>query len=242
MSRTDFKAESAGEEHSPASCGQRNATTDFTDGTGKKHGFSIRGSREIRGKKSVLDKSTHGAIKFLHERSTHNATGCKRVCQARFISIGLASSRINSNPKQRNFDFGQGSTMLINKSPMRSFFNRRIISVGIVACLMLFGSIIISTLIRHRHESRKNACISNLLLIDSCKQQWALEQRKQATDVFTVTDFWNEFWGPKPFNEAELPSCPNDPAQSFRTSYQIRGVGELPICLIDPKNHVLPPR
>jgi hypothetical protein len=125
---------------------------------------------------------------------------------------------------------------------MRIFFNQRIINVGIaVAFLMLVGIIVV---IRVRNESHKNSCINNLRLIDSCEQQWALEQRKKATDIPTVTEFWDQFWGgrPKPINEAELPCCPNDPAQSFRTSYQIRSVGELPICLIDPKNHALPPR
>jgi hypothetical protein len=125
---------------------------------------------------------------------------------------------------------------------MRILFNQRIFKVGIfVAVLILFGFILVT---RARNESHRNSCINNLRLIDSCKQQWALEQRKKATDVPTVTEFWEQFWGgrPKPINEAELPCCPNDPAQSFRTSYQIGSVGELPICLIEPKNHVLPAR
>ena len=131
---------------------------------------------------------------------------------------------------------------------MRSFFNRRIVGVGIVvAVLMLFGIIMVSTGIRARNESHKNACINNLRMIDDCKQQWALEQHKKATDVPTVTELWiylhpGREEPPKPINEDDLPCCPDDPAQSFRTSYQLRSVGELPICLIDPKNHVLPPR
>jgi len=131
---------------------------------------------------------------------------------------------------------------MINKSQMRTFFKQRIINVVIVvAVLMLFE---INMVIRARNESHKNSCINNLRLIDSCKKQWALEQRKKATDIPTVTEFWDQFWGgrPKSIDEAELPRCPNDPAQSFRTSYQIGSVGEPPICLIDPKNHVLPPQ
>jgi hypothetical protein len=127
---------------------------------------------------------------------------------------------------------------------MRSFFHHRIVGVGIVvAVLMLFGIIMVPSRIRARNESRKNACINNLLLIDSCKKQWALEQHKKGTDIPTVTEFWDQFLGgrPKPIDEADLPTCPDDPSNSFRTSYQIRSVGEPPICLIDPKNHVLPP-
>jgi hypothetical protein len=127
---------------------------------------------------------------------------------------------------------------------VRSFFNQRFVGVGIVvAVLMVFGVIVA---IRARDESRKNAknaCINNLRMIDSCKKQWALEQRKQETDVPTCRELWDDMWRGYPeFNEAKLPSCPDDPSNSFRTSYQIRSVGELPVCLIDPKNHVLPPR
>ena len=126
---------------------------------------------------------------------------------------------------------------------MRNIFNQRIVGVGIVvAFLMLIGIIIVPSQIRARNESRKNSCINNLRMIESTKLQWALEQRKKATDIPTERALWDGFWrGRYPeFNEAEMPCCPNDPSNSFKTSYQIRSVVELPICLIDPKNHVLP--
>jgi hypothetical protein len=125
---------------------------------------------------------------------------------------------------------------------MRSLFNQRIVEVGIVvAFLLLIGVIVASNQIKARKESRKSSCINNLRMIECTKLQWALEQRAKATGVPTEKELWAGFWRGYPkFNEAEMPACPDDPANSFKTSYQIRSVVELPICLIDSKNHVLP--
>jgi hypothetical protein len=43
------------------------------------------------------------------------------------------------------------------------------------------------------NQSCIRSCINSLVLIDSTKQQWALEQRKQATDIPTVTEFWDQY-------------------------------------------------
>lgn len=129
---------------------------------------------------------------------------------------------------------------------MKRFLTRKIISVGIVVAglIVLITMITVETL-KERNEKAKNACINNLRLIDSRKLMWAMEFRKKATDIPTEKDFWDEFYEgpiPKAMDYADMPCCPDDPAQSFKTSYQLRSVRELPVCLIDPKNHVLPPR
>ena len=77
--------------------------------------------------------------------------------------------------------------------------------------------------------SKQNACINNLRLIDSAKQQWALEFRKQSTDAPTMDDV-------RPYlgrgANGEVPSCPDGGVYTLHT------VGELPTCGI--KDHVLP--
>jgi hypothetical protein len=77
--------------------------------------------------------------------------------------------------------------------------------------------------------SKQNACINNLRLIDSAKQQWALEFRKQSTDAPTMDDV-------RPYlgrgANGEVPSCPDGGVYTLHT------VGELPTCSI--KDHVLP--
>jgi membrane protein involved in colicin uptake len=76
---------------------------------------------------------------------------------------------------------------------------------------------------------RMNACINNLRLIDSAKQQWALENKKQATDT-PVWDDLRPYLGHGP--NGEMPSCPDG------GSYTIGTVGEKPTCSIP--THVLP--
>jgi cell division protein FtsB len=75
----------------------------------------------------------------------------------------------------------------------------------------------------------QNACVNNLRLIDSAKQQWALEHQKQAAD----TPAWSDL---QPYigrgTNGELPACPSG------GTYVIGAVGEKPQCNV--ATHVLP--
>jgi len=76
---------------------------------------------------------------------------------------------------------------------------------------------------------RMNACINNLRLFDAAKQQWALENKKQATDTPTMNDL-------QPYlghgSNGEMPACPDGGV------YTVGTVGEKPVCSIP--GHVLP--
>lgn len=74
-----------------------------------------------------------------------------------------------------------------------------------------------------------NACINNLRLIDSAKQQWALEYKKTATDVPTWDDL-RPYLGHGP--NGELPTCPGG------GTYTIGAVNEKPQCSV--QGHALP--
>jgi membrane protein involved in colicin uptake len=78
-------------------------------------------------------------------------------------------------------------------------------------------------------EDNMNACINNLRLIDAAKQQWALENKKLATDTPEVSDL-------QPYvgrgTNGEMPSCPDGGTYTFGT------IGERPVCTIP--THVLP--
>src|ERR1700730_14707201 len=80
----------------------------------------------------------------------------------------------------------------------------------VVAIIGLLAAIAIPNFVKARTTSQQNACINNLRLIDSSKQQWALEQRKQNSDSPAGTDL-------QPYlgrgTAGELPSCPVDSAQ-----------------------------
>jgi prepilin-type N-terminal cleavage/methylation domain-containing protein len=107
----------------------------------------------------------------------------------------------------------------------------------VVAIIGLLAAIAIPNFIKARTTSQQNACINNLRLIDSSKQQWALEQRRQSTDIPQGTDL-------QPYlgrgNNGELPSCPVDTTYTFATSYTPNSVGIPPVCLLVSSTHILP--
>ncbi len=58
----------------------------------------------------------------------------------------------------------------------------------VVAIIGLLAAIAIPNFVKARATAQKNACIANLKQIDGAVQQWALEQKKVATDTYAVTD------------------------------------------------------
>ena len=58
----------------------------------------------------------------------------------------------------------------------------------VVAIIGLLAAIAIPNFVKARATAQKNACIANLKQIDGAVQQWALEQKKVATDTYTLTD------------------------------------------------------
>ena len=109
----------------------------------------------------------------------------------------------------------------------------------VVAIIGLLAAIAIPNFVKSRTTSQMNACINNLRLIDSSKQQWALEQRKTTTDLPQGTDL-------QPYlgrgSAGELPYCPADSTETWTTSYNagINSIGVPPVCGIVSSTHVLP--
>jgi prepilin-type N-terminal cleavage/methylation domain-containing protein len=109
----------------------------------------------------------------------------------------------------------------------------------VVAIIGLLAAIAIPNFVKARTTSQQNACINNLRLIDSSKQQWALEQRQQSSSTPAGSDL-------QPYlgrgATGELPTCPVDPANSFATSYLpgVGNVGSKPLCNIVSSTHILP--
>jgi prepilin-type N-terminal cleavage/methylation domain-containing protein len=107
----------------------------------------------------------------------------------------------------------------------------------VVAIIGLLAAIAIPNFIKSRTTSQQNACINNLRLIDSSKQQWALEQRKQSTDTPQGTDL-------QPYlgrgGSGELPSCPVDTTFTFANSYTPNNIGTPPVCVLVSSTHILP--
>jgi prepilin-type N-terminal cleavage/methylation domain-containing protein len=110
----------------------------------------------------------------------------------------------------------------------------------VVAIIGLLAAIAIPNFVRARTTSQMNACINNLRLIDSAKQQWALEQRQNSTSQPAGTDL-QVYLGHG--SAGELPSCPADPNQAWSSSYSstLGTVGVKPQCTVNTGGtHVLP--
>jgi len=72
--------------------------------------------------------------------------------------------------------------------------------------------------VRARDTAMKNACINNLRMIDSAKQQWALENKKEDTETPKEADV-SQF-----LTNQQLPVCPAG------GTYTINPVSEHPVC------------
>ena len=106
----------------------------------------------------------------------------------------------------------------------------------VVAIIGLLAAVAIPNLMHARTTAQNKLCIDNLRMIDSAKQQWALESGAMATTVPAASSI-------QPYlgrGNGELPLCPLDSAQSFATSYTLNNCQTSPTCQIDPVNHVLP--
>jgi len=107
----------------------------------------------------------------------------------------------------------------------------------VVAIIGLLAAIAIPNFVKARTTSQQNACINNLRLIDSSKQQWALEQRKQSSDTPQGSDL-------QPYlgrgSAGELPTCPVDSTSTWANSYTANNVGTKPTCQVVSSTHILP--
>ena len=107
-----------------------------------------------------------------------------------------------------------------------------------VALFVLLAAVVIPRFVGKRPiYAGHMACINNLRIMNSAKEQWALELQKRKTDTPADSDI-------QPYvgrgSAGELPFCPADPKQSFDTSYSLHNVGTKPTCKIMPAIHVLP--
>lgn len=106
----------------------------------------------------------------------------------------------------------------------------------VVAVIGLLAAIAIPNILHARTTAQTKICIDNLRMLDTAKQQWALESGAVATTVPQASNI-------QPYlgrGNGELPVCPLDSQQSFLTSYSLNNCETSPTCLIDPTNHVLP--
>ena len=123
--------------------------------------------------------------------------------------------------------------MKVNKSKKSGFTLVEIMIV--VAIIGLLAAIAIPNFIRARTTSQKNACINNLRQIDGAVQQYALENKKAASDPVAEADV-------TPYLKNSL-ACPAG-GTAFSDSYTVTDCQTQPTCKAPggtaANGHVLP--
>ena len=102
--------------------------------------------------------------------------------------------------------------------------------VEIMIVVLIIGilmAIAVPNFIKARENSRRNSCIANLKQIDSAKEQWAMDNKKDAGAAVAFSDLVGSTLYMK-----SQPSCPSG------GTYTVNGVGTNPAC--DKTNHALP--
>lgn len=101
----------------------------------------------------------------------------------------------------------------------------------VVAIIGLLATIAIPNLVRARLKAQQTTCIANLRELDGAKQVWGTENRAAVTSVPQASQI-------QPYlghgSGGTLPTCPNDSANTFATSYSLNDLNTLPVCLIQP--------
>lgn len=102
--------------------------------------------------------------------------------------------------------------------------NRAFTLVEIMIVVLIIGilmAIAVPNFVKARESSRRNTCIANLKQVDSAKEQWAMDQRKNAGDACALTDLV----GTAAYLKAN-PTCPSG------GTYTVAAVGTNPTCSI----------
>lgn len=99
-----------------------------------------------------------------------------------------------------------------------------------LAVLGIIAAISIPNFVKARQTAQANTCVANLKQIDGAKEQWALENHKQPTDVPT----WQDLVGADKYVKT-IPDCPHG------GEYTLNGLAHPPTCTLGAHNgHLLP--
>ena len=104
----------------------------------------------------------------------------------------------------------------------------------VVAIIGLLAAIGIPSFTKARSNSQEKSCVNNLRMLDSAKEQWAMETNQApGADEPATTDLDVYVKG----GTAAL-KCAQDKAQGFGSSYTIGALGVNAVCQIDATGHI----
>ncbi|MCH8525753.1 MAG: hypothetical protein LAT79_01175 [Kiritimatiellae bacterium] len=124
-------------------------------------------------------------------------------------------------------DFRQ--TVLMHARPMLTGGNNQAMMMTAPMTTGMLAAIALPSFSRARQSAQRNACINNLRIIDSAKDQWAIETNRRSGDPVTREDLL------KYFHDRQLPVCPAGGA------YELGTIGESPRCSLgETLDHTMP--
>ena len=92
------------------------------------------------------------------------------------------------------------------KKQRKGFTLIEIMIVVLIIAILL--AIAIPNFLRARESSRAKSCTANMRQIETAKEQWAMDNRKAASDTPTTANLVSEYMkGP---SEDTLPDCPSN--------------------------------
>ncbi len=107
----------------------------------------------------------------------------------------------------------------------------------VVAIIGMLAAIAIPNFVTSRKNAQATACINNIRIIQGAKDMWAIESKKGSTDTPTEAEL-------QPYighgATGKLPTCPNDSANSFATSYTVNEIDAMVTCNIGGANATYP--
>jgi prepilin-type N-terminal cleavage/methylation domain-containing protein len=108
----------------------------------------------------------------------------------------------------------------------------------VVLIIAILLAIAIPNFLRARETSRAKSCQANMRQIETAKEQWAMDNKKGATDTPLAGDLVDAYMRGTP---GELPKCPSGGGGS---DYNVGDMSTRPTCGIGAQNgyddHVLP--
>ncbi|MFA6546457.1 MAG: prepilin-type N-terminal cleavage/methylation domain-containing protein [Limisphaerales bacterium] len=100
----------------------------------------------------------------------------------------------------------------------------------VVAIIGLLAAIAIPNFVKSRASAQKNACIGNLKQIDGAMNQWAVENKKSATDTYSLSDTTLLAF----IKGSNLPACPGGGTYSAGAT-----ITASPTCSLSASGHTL---